>query len=83
MLQYIGGDNSMDKLCPLLKRTVVIHNDLKSDKTAYIGINRFCNNDIIMEEFQICYKKDCMFFSETTGKCLLVYQSRLSYEFSR
>ena len=66
----------MTKLCPLLKKTAIIHNDARSSRMVFNGLNKFSDNDIVISEFQPCYKEECMFFSEISNRCLFATNQR-------
>lgn len=59
----------MYKLCPLLLKTVTIHNKKSNFHTIPIGINATNDNDISYTEFLPCIEEDCMMFDCDTGEC--------------
>lgn len=66
----------MTKLCPLLKKAAIIHNDARNSRMVFNGLNKFSDNDIVISEFQPCYKEECMFYSKATNRCMFTVNQR-------
>ncbi|MBQ7295145.1 MAG: hypothetical protein IJW86_03005 [Clostridia bacterium] len=58
------------KLCPILHKTIIIHNTIHDARVPHIGVNAIRDNDVIVSEFLPCVKNRCMMFNNDTGKCL-------------
>lgn len=66
------------KLCPILRKTVIIHNTIHDARVPLIGVNAIRDNDIIISEFLPCVKKRCMLYNKDTGQC--EYNNSKSFE---
>ncbi len=58
------------KLCPMLTRTLVIHNSANDARVFRIGINAFKDNDVVFSEFLPCKEEKCMMYDVITKKCM-------------
>lgn len=58
------------KLCPLLQRTITLHNKTKGYRTVPIGYNNIADNDVTLTEFLPCIENNCMMYDQITRQCL-------------
>ena len=66
------------KLCPILRKTIIVHNTIHDARVPHIGVNAIRNNDVIISEFLPCLQNKCMMFNTITGKCQYSYSKNFS-----
>lgn len=64
------------KLCPILHKTIIIHNTIHDARVPHIGVNAIRDNDVIISEFLPCVKNRCMMYNDDTEKCLYAKNSK-------
>ena len=58
------------KLCPLLTRTVTLHNKRIGYYTVPVGVNKIADNDVTFTDFRPCLEDECMMYDKFTKRCM-------------